>query len=253
MAQTNRKPLVGVVAGATGALGEGITLALLAAGWRVHALGRDAEKLQSLVSRVPGNLRTNLQTHSQDFENAISTEKTCENVLAASSYVDMVVASIGAWWQGPLLHETSLEDWRAVMCNSLDAHFLCAKQWLPALRQNAQSAYVMINGGAALSPVPHAGAISVSATAQLALKNILVVEARDKPPRVYSVLANTPVITKHRREGKSGWLTTTDIAEACSYCHQDFSRTHHGATLTLNEKPSPSTAITQSKANWHWT
>lgn len=48
--------------------GAGVeTLALLGAGWRVHALDSDAGALSSLVSRVPDALRKNLTTASADL------------------------------------------------------------------------------------------------------------------------------------------------------------------------------------------
>jgi NADP-dependent 3-hydroxy acid dehydrogenase YdfG len=236
MEKSKGKPLVSVVAGATGAVGEGIALALLAAGWHVHAMGRDAVKLQTLVSKAPDNLRLHLHTHAQDFEDEKAVDETCRDVLATEGQVDMVVASLGGWWQGPDLAQTALADWRNVMHNNVEAHFLCARQWLPVLRRNPQSAYVMINGGAALLPVPHAGPVSVAAGAQLSLKNALAAESLKNAPRVYSVLANTPVITRDRPDGHPLWVDAYDLAAACVSCFEDTGRFHHGATLVLNQK-----------------
>jgi NAD(P)-dependent dehydrogenase (short-subunit alcohol dehydrogenase family) len=176
---------VAVVAGSTGAVGEGIVLALLAAGWQVHALGRDVDKLDMLTKRAPKHAQANLHTHVQNFEDAASTDSVCNSVIASSGMVDMVVASIGGWWQGPTLLDTSLSVWRSVMRNNLDAHLLCAQQWLPVLHQNPKAAYILINGGAALHSVPTAGAVSVAAAAQMMLRSALANESGPQGTRIY--------------------------------------------------------------------
>ncbi len=248
-------PTIAVVAGATGAVGEGIVLALLAHGWHVHALGRDAAKLDALSSRTPRLQQSQLRLHVQDFEDDASTSKTCETVLASSGKVDLVIASIGGWWQGPSLPHTTLADWRAVMRNNLDAHFLCVRQWWPVLQANPQSAYIMINGGAALSPAPLAGAVSVAASAQLMMKNALAADmqhaAPNTSPRVYSVLANTPVFTRNRTQGQANWLNTEDLTNACLICFEDHARMHHGQTLALSQKAEASKQNGDLPAHWY--
>jgi NADP-dependent 3-hydroxy acid dehydrogenase YdfG len=234
MTSSDKNTLIAVVAGATGAVGEGVVFALLAAGWVVHALGRDSAKLDLLVKRAPKKVQAHLHTHLQDFEDIASTDHVCKRVISSAGKVDMVVASIGGWWQGPCLLETSLSDWRMVIRNNLDAHLLCAQQWLPTLNQNPKAAYVLINGGAALHPVLTAGAVSIAAAAQIMLKSALANESGSQGTRIYGVLANTPVITRDRPQGNAQWLTTADLANACLTCFEDVSRLHVGESLVLN-------------------
>ncbi len=244
---------VAVVVGATGAVGEGITLSLLTAGWQLHVLGRSTSKLEDLVNKTPQKLRMHLHTHAQNFEDESSMDEVCQAVLAISGRVDMVVASIGGWWQGSSMTQTTLADWRKVMRNNIDTHFLCAKQWWPVLLANTQSAYVMINGSAALSPVPHAGPASVAAGAQLIIKNALAAESHGNAPRVYGVLANTPIITRNRAHGQAQWINTQDVADACISCYADTNRLHHGATLVLNEKnvAKSHAPLLMQERSWH--
>jgi NADP-dependent 3-hydroxy acid dehydrogenase YdfG len=246
------EPRIAVVAGATGAVGEGIVLALISAGWRVHALGRNSDKLNSLLMRAPADEQALLKTHVQVFEDEVSTQEICRRIMALSGKVDMVIASIGGWWQESTLAQTPFVDWRKVMQNNLDAHFLCVQQWWPVLLTQPQSAYVMINGGAALSPAPRAGVVSVAAAAQLMLKNALATESHRHSPRVYSVLANTPVITRDRPQGQASWLNTQDLAVGCLACFEDSDALHHGATLVLSPKPAQVIDSNSEPIHWHW-
>jgi NAD(P)-dependent dehydrogenase (short-subunit alcohol dehydrogenase family) len=252
MEKTPGKPQTAVVAGATGAVGEGVVLALISAGWHVHALGRNRDKLNSLMKRAAVHAQALLSIHVQDFEDEASTCRVCQRVMAHTDKVDMVIASIGGWWQGATIVQMPFADWRKVMQSNLDAHFLCAQQWWPVLLKQPQSAYVMINGGAALSPVPHAGAVSVAAAAQLMLKNVLATESHRHAPRVYSVLANTPVITRDRSQGQASWLNTQDLAAACLACFEDSDGLHHGATLVLNEKTAQAIDNNVEPIHWRW-
>lgn len=244
---------VAVVVGATGAVGEGIALSLLNAGWQLHVIGRNAAKLENLLYKTSPHLHRHLHLHVQSFEDEESMNAACQAVLAISGHVDMVVASIGSWWQGSSLAQTTLADWRKVMRDNIETHFLCAKQWWPVLLANSQAAYVMINGSAALTPVPHAGPSSVAAGAQLIMKNALAAESHNKSPRVYGVLANTPIITRDRMYGKAHWINTQDVADACLSCYADTERLHHGATLVLNEKTIAKghDLLVSQQRSWH--
>jgi NAD(P)-dependent dehydrogenase (short-subunit alcohol dehydrogenase family) len=225
-----------VVCGATGAVGSGIAYALLASGWRVHAIGRDQSKLDELGNNRPKLNKDRLHCHLQTNFNVSEMDRIRANVIAISPRLQLVVASLGGWVQGLRLIDVSAAQWSSVMQNNLDSHWLCAKQWLPALEHNEKSAYVLINGGAALAPVHGAGPVSVAAVAQLGLKAALATEAYPKGPRVYAVLANTPVITRSRPQGLPSWIGTDDIAQACVDCFDDIGAVKHGATLIVGEK-----------------
>lgn len=197
-----------VVAGATGAVGEGITAALLAAGHRVVAVSRSAERVATLRSRL-GVDADRLQAAVGD----LGTPDTARAVTAGltGQPVEAVVVSVGGGWrQGPPLVEVSLEEWRAVLDAGLTVHLVAAQALLPLVR--AGGAYVAVNGSAALEPVVGAGPISVAAAAQLALARALAAEHPDT--RVRSLLLMTPVISRRRPEGPEGWLTTEQVGAA---------------------------------------
>jgi NAD(P)-dependent dehydrogenase (short-subunit alcohol dehydrogenase family) len=236
MTATTHSILTAIVVGATGAVGAGIVDALLSFGWQVHAIGRDQKKLSILQENVLKEYQQRLHCHAQHGFNAVEMARVRARVLEISPRLQLVIASLGGWKQGGKMVEVDVAQWSAVMRDNLDSHWLCAKQWLPALEQDANAAYVLINGGAALVPVPGAGPVSVAAGAQLSLKAVLAQESYPQGPRVYSVLANTPVITRARPQVQKAWLSTEDIARGCIECFEDQAATKHGATLVLGRK-----------------
>jgi NAD(P)-dependent dehydrogenase (short-subunit alcohol dehydrogenase family) len=227
-----------VVSGATGAVGSGIAYALLELGWRVHAIGRDENKLKELIDLASVTNRAHLHSHLQQTFEESEILRVRQDVPAISPRIHLAIASLGGWAQGLRLLEIDTVQWSDVMRSNLEAHWLCAKQWLPVIEQSKDSAYVLINGGAALDPVTGAGPVSIAAAAQLALKAALAKESFPNAPRVYTVLANTPVITRLRPHGSELWIDAADVGRGCVRCFEDSVGAKHGATLVLGNKVS---------------
>lgn len=101
------------------------------------------------------------------------------------------------------------------MDNSLTAHFIAARTFLPTIAKTPGSSYTLINGGAAMHPVPGAGPVSVSAAAQLMLGNALATEHQDQPVRINNLLLATPVKTRSRGQTPPDWISADDAGRYC--------------------------------------
>lgn len=201
-----------VVAGATGQVGEGVVAALVARGWQVTALGRSAKGLSGLVSRLgdPDALRTMELDPSdggwQRFAESIDTPQ-------------LVVASLGGWFSGPELAVLPRPDFDRVLGDGLTAHLGAAQAFLPAMEQAGGGTYVMINGAAALAPVPGSGVVSVVTAAQLMLARVLAAEAQAVTVR--SLVIATPVLSRSRPDGPPGWVSARDVGSTALALHTD--------------------------------
>lgn len=193
-------PGTAVVAGATGEVGEGIVAHLLQRGWRVTALGRSASRLGELATRLgaPELLTTVVAPQDEDWGAARSVDPPA-----------LVVASLGGWFSGPALTELPRADLDRVVGDGLVAHVLALQAFLPVLEAAGTGTYVMVNGAAALHPVPGSGIVSAVTAAELMLARVAAVEAVHATIR--SLVLSTPVRTRSRRTGPAGWITADDV------------------------------------------
>ncbi|MCA0374308.1 MAG: SDR family oxidoreductase [Gemmatimonadetes bacterium] len=151
------------------------------------------------------------------------------SAAALGGPLDRVVASLGGWWQGADLVDVPPEVWSRIVHDGLTAHYMAARTFLPLVR--AGGSYVMVNGAGALRPVPKAGPVTIVASAQLTMRDVLAAEQRGRDVRVNTVLLGTPVRTRSRPEGGADWLTAE---EAGAVIVRLASRsTGSGETITL--------------------
>jgi NAD(P)-dependent dehydrogenase (short-subunit alcohol dehydrogenase family) len=201
-----------LVVGGAGEVGEGITRQLLATGSTVIVPSRSQDKLEQLKTQLhhPDNLIVKVA----DMSSLEAAEQLRAELKTDLGHIDHVVASLGGWWQGQPLTDISLELWHTLINNSLTAHFIAAKTFIPLL-QESKGSYTLINGGGALHPVPTAGPISASAAGQLMLGNVLAAENKSLGVRVNNLVLATPIKTRSRPDGQVDWLTADDAGRYC--------------------------------------
>ncbi len=220
-----------LVAGGAGEVGAGIVRQLLAVGAQVIVPSRSEQRLTELRSLLDPNTHARLHTWVADLgtlEGALAFRAQLERELGQPQHV---VASLGGWWQGQPLVDVRLDLWQRLLDNSLTAHFITAKVFLPPLADTAGSSYTLINGGGALNPVPTAGPISISAAGQLMLQRVLAAEHHHQPVRINALVLATPVITRSRPDGPASWLSADDAGRYCVYLASAAASSVRGQTI----------------------
>lgn len=225
-----------LIAGGAGEVGEGITKAFLEHGATVVVPSRSADKLDQLHHRLDEIALKQLITLVADTGAIEGAEKLRDGIKQKVGDVDAVVASLGGWWQGKPLIDVPVELWQKLINSSLTAHFIFARTFLPVIANKAGSSYTFINGAGGLNPVPTAGPISVSAAAQLMLKDVLAAELKDKPVRINALVLGTPIITRSRPEGQPDWLTAEEAGEYAAYLASDAASNIHGETVIFQDR-----------------
>ena len=125
-----------VVAGAAGAIGEGICAALLEAGYRVHGIDRDAEGLARLEESLDHGGR--LETHALDLTKSPEVAQLCAALFEQGAAPSAVVACLGQWWnEGPLCEQEYPAALHGVMHSSLVPHLILARHCIPRLRRRS--------------------------------------------------------------------------------------------------------------------
>lgn len=198
-----------VVAGGTGAVGEGIVRTLAGAGVNVFVPARSREKLERLKDRLHAAAASRVHGDVVALDDLAAIEAWGERVAREEGPIDAVVASLGGWWQGEPIARVDEGTWRKVLEDGLHAHFRVARALVPRLAGRAAS-YTFVNGFSARAPYPGAGPVSVSAAAQLMLAQVLAAEHQDAPLRVNALVLG-PVVTRVRPNGPPEWITADDV------------------------------------------
>lgn len=130
---------VAIVTGAAGGIGEAICRRFGAAGVRVVATGRSAEKLAKLKADLEGV--TELTTIAVDITAEDAPKRVVEHALATYGRLDHLINNAGAGVWG-LVHETTDAMLDEVLSTSLRAPFRLCREALPHLQAGSSIIFV---------------------------------------------------------------------------------------------------------------
>lgn len=166
-----------VIAGGTGGVGEGLVRAFLRQGAQVLVPSRSEAKLAELHEQVSDIPTGKLTTIVGSFGEPDKAAALAEGIRGELGELDVAVASLGGWKQGPPIYEVPFEMWQRVLEDNLTSHFLAMRVLLPLLADR-QGAYVHINGLAAEMTYRGAGPVTAMAAAQRSLVLTLAEEVK---------------------------------------------------------------------------
>jgi flavin reductase (DIM6/NTAB) family NADH-FMN oxidoreductase RutF/NAD(P)-dependent dehydrogenase (short-subunit alcohol dehydrogenase family) len=203
-----------LVAGGTGGVGEGIVDALLGAGHRVIVPSRSAARLERLRGDVAGDPERaeRLVTVTGDIGTIDGAAAIRDRIARDFGRLDVVIPSLGGWWQGGLLDATP-PVWDVVMNEMLRTHYVFAHVFVPVLlAQPGGGRYIGIGGGAAYNPIRNSNLVSIAAAAQLMLTRALRQEIDDAAVDVLELVVDGPVRTRDS-ESIAGpdWILAADV------------------------------------------
>jgi NAD(P)-dependent dehydrogenase (short-subunit alcohol dehydrogenase family) len=221
-----------LVAGGAGAVGEGVVTSFLAAEWRAIVPSRSQGRLDAQRDRLGGP--EGLVGVVGDVGTAPGASALRDRFRADGVRLDAVVASVGGWRSGPLLVDTPLDDWRAVLEGNLTSHLVLAQVFLPLLPPGG--AYTIIVGDTAEAPVRGAGPVSVAASGVLMLARSLALESAGKGVRVNALVLG-PVKTR-RVSGRYDWVTAEEVGDTCAWLSSRAGRGVSGAALHMLNRPA---------------
>jgi 3-oxoacyl-[acyl-carrier protein] reductase len=197
-----------VVAGGTGSVGEGIVRAWLRAGAHVVVLTRTPQRAEEFrrvlgaegeterLTLVVGNYTT--------FDGA---KELADQIEGEHGPVSDAVASIGGWWAGPTVWNTSQHAWDEYFAGYATAHLAVARTFIP--RFTPEGSYHVIVGGSAIFPVPGSGIVSMQQAALLMMGRVLQAETQGQR-RVFTELLG-PVNTRSRPQHRPDFISNEDV------------------------------------------
>ncbi|MEC3998042.1 SDR family oxidoreductase [Actinacidiphila sp. DG2A-62] len=232
------------VPGGTGAVGEGVVRAYLAAGADVVVPTRTQERAEEF-RRVLGEAATDrLHLVVHDYTTFAGAEQLADEMERRLGGVDDVVAPIGGWWAGKPLWEIDEADWQSAFVDLATAHMAVARAFVPRL--SPRGAYVLVVGESAVTPIPGSGLVSMEQAALSMMRQVLAAELAGRQ-RVFTLLLG-PVATRLTETGEPDQVTAGqvgDVAVAASAAKEAGreirmrGRAEADAALALLRDPRP--------------
>lgn len=186
---TDRRVLV---PGGTGAVGEGIVRAYLAAGAVVVVPTRTPERAEQFRGVLGDAATDRLHLVVHDYTTFAGAADLAAQMVASLGGVDDVVAPIGGWWAGGALAAINETDWQDAFVGLATAHAAVMRACLPLL--GGRGAYTVVVGDSASTPVPDSGLVSMEQAAVLMMTRVLAAEAAGRQ-RVFALVLG-PVRTR---------------------------------------------------------
>jgi NAD(P)-dependent dehydrogenase (short-subunit alcohol dehydrogenase family) len=199
-----------VVPGGTGNVGEGIVRAFLQTGATVVVPSRNKDRLAQLTEHLGPELTTRLHGIVGAHGTFAEADELAEQIKAEHGRIDHVVPSIGGWWMGKALWQTSEAQWQQFFVETTTAHAAVARAFVPRLEP--AGSYTLISGFSAQKPYPSAGIVSMHGAALLMMREVLSAEL-DGQRRVNDLILG-PIINRSRPHGSPDWLTADQVGQA---------------------------------------
>jgi NAD(P)-dependent dehydrogenase (short-subunit alcohol dehydrogenase family) len=219
-----------LIAGGTGALGSAVVRELLDAGYDCTVTWiaeRELERAQSELGDRASFVRADL----------IDPDGGAEEAVASVEDLEAVVDLVGGFASGPLLHETSWDDFEGMLRLNLAPAFNLAHAAMPRLVERGGGAFVAVSARAALRPFPGAAAYVTSKAAVIALIQALDADYRKQGIRANAILPSV-IDTPANRAGQpdadhSSWVQPAEIAKVVRHLISDDSAVTSGGAIPV--------------------
>jgi len=218
-----------LVAGGTGALGSAVVRELLDSGYDCAVTwiaDRELERAQAAFGDSVSFVRADL-----------IDPKGAEEAVAAVNELEAVVDLVGGFASGPLVHETSWDDFDAMLKLNLAPAFNLARAAMPRLLERGGGAFVAVSARTALRPFAGGAAYSTAKAAVLAFVQALDADYRKDGIRANAILPSV-IDTPANRAGQpdadhSKWVQPAEIAKVVRHLVSDDGAVTSGGAIPV--------------------
>jgi NAD(P)-dependent dehydrogenase (short-subunit alcohol dehydrogenase family) len=202
-----------LIAGGTGALGTAVVRELLDAGHECNVTWiADVE-----VERGRAEFGDRANYILADLLDPAEADAA----VAAVSDLEAVVDLVGGFASGPLVHETTLEDFERMMRLNLTPAFNLARAAMPRLAERGGGSFVAVSARPALRPFAGASAYVTAKAAVLAFVQALDADYRQQGIRANAILPSvidTPANRAAQPDADySRWVQPVEIARVVRF------------------------------------
>ena len=216
-AQGNR---AAVVTGAGSGVGRAIALRLLKEGWQVALVGRREDALRE-TAQLAGDSGNAADVYPCDVGKPGDVEAMAHQVLSRFPNVGVLVNAAGTNLPDRALDVLTVEAFQQLIDINLTGSFLCARAFLPGMRERGGGTIVNIVSDAGLQASAKSGAAyAASKFGQRGLTQSINAEERGRGIRACAILPgdiDTPLLDKRPApppaEARRKMLRPVDVAD----------------------------------------
>lgn len=219
----NSESKTAVVTGAGSGVGRAVAIRLLKEGWRVAIVGRRAETLAE-TKRLAGATYEDDRaiTIACDVGKPADVDAMSKQVLSIfGGAVEVLVNAAGTNIPNRSLDVLSVEDFQTLIDANLTGSFLCARAFLPGMRQRGVGTIVNIVSDAGIAASAKSGAAyAASKFGQRGLTQSINAEERSRGIRASAICPgdiDTPLLEKRPEPppaaARAKMLRPEDVAE----------------------------------------
>jgi NAD(P)-dependent dehydrogenase (short-subunit alcohol dehydrogenase family) len=227
---------VAVVTGGTGALGQAVTLRLLADGAIVAVPYAVEAEREQLTQRVAAADRQRLIVQSVDVIDVKAMTAFAEGVVAARGKIDILVAGVGGFAGGSLV-ETELETWQRMIDLNLTSVFSVTRAVVPMMVRARYGRVVVVASRAVVPPAGGFIAYTVAKAGAIAFTQALSQETHPHGITVNAVLPSTMDTPANRAampdSDRKGWVPVEAVADAIAVVAREASGHITGTLLAI--------------------
>ncbi|MFC4107078.1 SDR family NAD(P)-dependent oxidoreductase [Micromonospora zhanjiangensis] len=238
-----------LVTGGTGGLGQAVTAAFVADGWRVVVPVRAGSgRPDRRDGRPPGGPAGPTAGRSATDGPVVRVtadltrpEDVAAAVAVAAGEADAplraVVNLVGGYAAGGRVHETPVEEFERIVALNLRPTYLVTQQALPHLVAAGGGSVVCVSSRAAVAPFPGAAGYVTAKAAVLAFASAVAVEYRAAGVRCNTVLPSiidTPTNRADQPDAdQTRWVPPAEIATVIRFLAGDESAPTSGAAIPV--------------------
>lgn len=219
-----------VVTGASSGIGAATARSLVAAGWRVLAVARRAERLEALAEQ------TGCETLAADLTDPGDVARLARAATAAPLHA--LVDNAGGAFSTASVEDGDPQDWRRAFEVNVLATLRVTQALLPALRASGRGDVLVMSSTAARTPYPGGAEYVAAKHAESVIAQTLRLELVGQPVRVIEIapgMVKTEEFTLNRTGGNRAAtdavyagvaqpLLAQDVADAVTWA---LTRPHH--------------------------
>jgi NAD(P)-dependent dehydrogenase (short-subunit alcohol dehydrogenase family) len=227
---------VAVVTGGTGALGQAISLRMLADGAVVWVPWVVPAERDRLVERAGAAAAGRLFPVEADVTSLEAMTELATTIRGRHGTLDILVAAVGGFAGGGLL-ETDRATWDRMLTLNLTSVFAATRAIAPVMSAAGRGRVVVIASRAVVPPAPGFIAYTTAKAGVIAFVQALAQELRGRGVTVNAVLPSTMDTPANRAAmpdaDHSSWVPVESVADAVAYLARDEAGHVTGTLLAI--------------------